>query len=141
MAFRCWRMRLTSRHRGPPEGSCACKVVAAEIRVKIIAIAAWRVIGLIVGTPVSSRDEDFEDGFSQAPLKGLINPEQTATLLCAKRAGESDRSGIISGSENSGFADLSQSQEERTRSSCTRRSHHGNLCAKLGDLEKMGVPS
>src|SRR5208337_2938074 len=109
-------MRLTSRPRGPPEGSCACKVVVAEIRVKIIAIAAWRVIG-------------------------LINPEQTATLLCAKRAGESDRSGIISGSENSGFADLSQSQEERTRSSWTRRSHHGNLCAKLGDLEKMGVSS
>ncbi len=43
-------------------------------------------------------------------FKGLINPEQTATLLCAKRAGESDRSGIISGSENSNFADLSQSQ-------------------------------
>ena len=63
-------------------GSCACKVVVAEIRVKIIAIAVWRVIGLIVGTPVSLRDEDFEDGFSQAPLKGLINPEQTATLLC-----------------------------------------------------------
>src|SRR5271166_996082 len=71
-------------------------------------------------------------------IKGLINLEQTATLLCAKRAGESDRSGIISGSENSGFADLSQSQEERTLSSCTRRSHCGNLCAKLGDLEQMG---
>src|SRR5271166_5743210 len=67
-------MRLTSRHRGPPEGSCACKVVVAEIRVKIIAIAVWRVIGLIVGTPVSSRDEDFEDGFSQAPLQGAYQP-------------------------------------------------------------------
>src|SRR5271166_974590 len=83
MAFRCWRMRLTSRHRGPPEGSCACKVVVAEIRVKIIAIAVWRVIGLIVGTPVSTRDEDFEDGFSQAPLQGAYQPRANSDIaLC-----------------------------------------------------------
>src|SRR5271157_3903657 len=67
-------MRLTSRPSGPPEESCACKVVVAEIRVKIIAIAVWRVVGLIVGTPVSSRDEDFEDGFSQTPLQGAYQP-------------------------------------------------------------------
>lgn len=115
VAFRCWRMRLTSRHRGPPDGSCACKVVVAEIRIKIIAIAVWRVVELIIGTPVSSRDEDSKTD-SHRLRSGLINPEQTAMLLCAKRAGESDRSSIISESENSGFPDLSQSQEERTLS-------------------------
>src|SRR5208337_4548008 len=67
-------MRLTSRPSGPPEESCACKVVVAEIRVKIIAIAVWRVIGLIIGTPVSSRDEDFEDRVSQAPHQGAYQP-------------------------------------------------------------------
>ena len=80
---------MTSRHRGPPDGSWACKVVLAVIRVTIIVIAVWRVVELIVGTPVRSRDEDSETD-SHRLRQGLVNPEQTATLLNTGRAGESD---------------------------------------------------